>query len=662
MRVQTTSLRTKLTVLTLVPLISLSGLWVYSIPRVSDEVSQLRSVSEFYEHVAPSVRSFTASLQVERAQSMSYLNAGRSASLASLQRSQEEADRSTAELRNRTVQTGAAQRGALEDLLSATGRLGGIRRETLSHSLSPAGAMREYNGVIGASMRFLGSMTHPDARQSRRTTALLELTQAQELLAQECAVLAAVGGRPDADVALLRLLDVSVATRRSLLDTHVPRLTEDDRTGYEKLRRAAFWTALERDEGTFLQDGSFLKRGGAAASRVDAKAWRTAAGEASRGLDLLNQRRVSAVGALAGDNADDLVRRGFTIGGLGLLTVLMTIALSTLLGRHLARELLRLRDSAWRLAHEQLPGLLQRLGKGENVDVETALPLRTGDNEIGQVARAFNLVRQAAVHAAVSQAEIRRAATAVFASLARRSQALIQRQHAALDAMERRTDDPDALAELFRLDHLTTLMRRHAEGLIVLAGGPSPRTWNRPVPVVDVVRAGVGEVEDYTRVVVHRFPELTLIDPAVADVAHLIAELLENATQNSPPDTQVTVDAERVANGCVVTIEDRGTGMDQVALAKANALLREDLEFDRTDARHLGLFVVSRLSHRHGLKVSLRRSAYGGISAVVLIPDSLLPELPRQRATETSTWLPSAPPRSSRGAGAHRRTTGRSTP
>jgi len=186
--------------------------------------------------------------------------------------------------------------------------------------------------------------------------------------------------------------------------------------------------------------------------------------------------------------------------------------------------------------------------------------------------------------------------------------------------MERRTSEPGALADLFRLDHLTTRMRRHAESLIVLSGAVPGRGWRDPVPMVDILRAAVAEVEEYVRVDVTSESDDLVAGSAVSDVIHLIAELVENAAVFSPPNTRIEVRAERVGRGLVAEVEDRGLGLSPGELDDINARLASLAEFDLAHSEQLGLFVVSRLAARHAIKVSLRRSVYGGTTAVVLMP------------------------------------------
>ncbi len=213
--------------------------------------------------------------------------------------------------------------------------------------------------------------------------------------------------------------------------------------------------------------------------------------------------------------------------------------------------------------------MVQRLQHGEKVDVDNeAPPLDFGKDEIGQVGEAFNEVQSTAIRVAVEQAELRRSVRDVFLSLARRSQALLHRQLGLLDVMERRATDAEELAELFRIDHLATRMRRNAENLIVLSGATAGRAWRRPVPMVDVLRGALAEVEDYTRVTVLPVVPASLVGRAVGDVIHLLAELIENAVSFSPPQTVVRVGGSVVGNGFAIEIEDRGLGMSDADRAR----------------------------------------------------------------------------------------------
>jgi signal transduction histidine kinase len=284
---------------------------------------------------------------------------------------------------------------------------------------------------------------------------------------------------------------------------------------------------------------------------------------------------------------------------------------------------------------------MARLRAGQEIDLAAEAPVPQagahGDDEVGQVAEALAVVQRAALEAAVERAEVVSGVAGVFLNLARRSQTLVHRQLALLETMERRVDDPSELEDLFRLDHLATRMRRHAEGLIILSGSPPGRGWRHPVPLMDVLRAAAAEVEDFARVDVRRMPPVAVAGGAVADLTHLIAELVENATTFSPPHSRVVVRGERLGGGgCLIEVEDRGLGMSGSALADANRRIADARPDDLFESDRLGLYVVSRLARRHGVEVLLRAGAGAGADpaangsggrgtvAVLMIPEPLL--------------------------------------
>jgi signal transduction histidine kinase len=306
--------------------------------------------------------------------------------------------------------------------------------------------------------------------------------------------------------------------------------------------------------------------------------------------------------------------------------VVLSLLISVMIGRGLLVELVGLRNSAMDLAGAKLPAALLRVHAGESIDVDAETPsMPAGEqDEVTQVAEALNAVHRAALRAAVERAEVLSGISGVYVYLARRSQVLLHRQLALLDAMERRTEDPVELEDLFRLDHLTTRMRRLAESLIILSGTAPARRWRRPVPAIDVIRAAVAEIEDFTRVEVLDVSDVAITGQAIADLTHLLAELVENAVVFSPPHTKARVRGELVGAGLVIEIEDRGLGMSREALADANRRIRDADQVDLLETDQLGLFVVNRLAHRQHIKVTLQRSPYGGVTAVVLIPEHLI--------------------------------------
>ena len=341
-----------------------------------------------------------------------------------------------------------------------------------------------------------------------------------------------------------------------------------------------------------------------------------------RHADSTQASDATQLAAISGSASSGLFTEAILAGGVGLLAVIVSVFLLVWFGRKVTGDLTGLYTSVRGMAEERLPRVVERLRRGEDVDVlaESPPPGTSGIQEISQIARSFGIVQEAAVAAAVEQARLRKGVNQVFLNISMRNQSLLHRQLGMLDSMERRTSEPGALADLFRLDHLTTRMRRHAEGLIILSGSTPGRGWREPVPVVDVLRAAVAEVEDYVRVDVLSESRDLVAGNAVNDVIHLVAELVENATVFSPPNTRIEVRADRAGTGLVAEIEDRGLGLSQEELADINRRLANPPEFDLANSEQLGLFVVSRLAARHAIKVSLRQSVYGGTTAILVLP------------------------------------------
>jgi signal transduction histidine kinase len=314
---------------------------------------------------------------------------------------------------------------------------------------------------------------------------------------------------------------------------------------------------------------------------------------------------------------------------IGLAAILIAAAGMIWFARRVWSDATSLEASARRFADHELPQLVERLRRGDTVEPEGqfSAPAQMKVTELSRAAAALASVQRTALTAAATETGLRSGISQVFVSLARRSQSLLQRQLRLLDDLERKAVDPKALADLFPLDHLTTRMRRHAEGLIILSGAVPGRAWSNPVPVIDVVRGAIAEVEDYKRIVVVSTSEDMVQGSAVADMIHLLAELIENATLFSPSGTRVEVKAERVGNGFAFEIEDRGLGIKPEELDAINLRLGSPADFDLANADQLGLFVVGKLAARHGVSVFLRPSPYGGTTAIVLMPISMIAPL-----------------------------------
>ncbi|MEV1049363.1 nitrate- and nitrite sensing domain-containing protein [Streptomyces sp. NPDC049916] len=317
-------------------------------------------------------------------------------------------------------------------------------------------------------------------------------------------------------------------------------------------------------------------------------------------------------------------QRDAIINGAVILIVLgVSLVGAFVVARSMIRSLRRLQDTATRVAQDRLPELVKQLSETDPQDVDTSVEsvgVHSRD-EIGKVAAAFDDVHREAVRLAAEQALLRGNVNAMFTNLSRRSQGLIQRQLSLISELESREADPDQLSSLFKLDHLATRMRRNGENLLVLAGEEPGRRWTRPVPLVDVLRAAASEVEQYERIELSAVPATEVAGRVVNDLVHLLAELLENATSFSSPQTKVKVTGHALPDGRVlVEIHDTGIGLSPEDLAAINERLAQPPTVDVSVSRRMGLFVVGRLSLRHGIRIQLRPSDSGGTTALVMLP------------------------------------------
>ncbi|MFJ9738982.1 nitrate- and nitrite sensing domain-containing protein [Streptomyces sp. NPDC101166] len=628
MRFRGKSIRRKIVALLLVPLLSLTAIWGFATVLTGREASRLFTVSHLVEKVGYPIEDTVRYVQQERRQTLVYLADPRASdALSALRRTRNATDRALAEIRSNADDDEVRDvldqddGDGLTAVLDAFDGMESLRRSVEEGSLTRAQALDLYNRLIDPCYVLLAKLDVVDSvEMDKQYRALISVARARELLSREDALLgsALVVGR----LSRQEIRDVSdlEAKRDIVYDISLAQLPAAERARYDSFWKNATTAPLRSAEQAVVSaTPGEMPRG------VTARSWDTAAANVLDELGTLDEQ--------AGDRYQDRVRpvatqvivKAVVAGVFGLIALLLSLYLSVRIGRGHIRDLRQLRLDAHDASGVRLPSVMRRLSAGEQVDVETEVPrLEYDKNEIGEVGQALNTLQRAAVEAAVKQAELRAGVSEVFVNLARRSQVLLHKQLTLLDTMERRTEDTEELADLFRLDHLTTRMRRHAEGLVILSGAAPSRQWRKPIQLMDIVRASVAEVEDYERIEVRRLPRVAVTGPAVADLTHLVAELLENATVFSPPHTAVQVLGDRVANGFTLEIHDRGLGMAPEALLEANLRLAETPEFELSDTDRLGLFVVSRLAQRQNVRVSLQPSPYGGTTAVIFIPDALL--------------------------------------
>ncbi|MGH3320939.1 MAG: sensor histidine kinase [Streptosporangiaceae bacterium] len=605
------------------PLLSLAGLWVFATTLTLGDGLRLLHVETLQDHLGYPAGALGSALQEERRSTLVYLGGHGPDARASMESQRIRTDRQ-ADLFRRLANdpdtqsvASARTRSRTSEALTKLRSLHDARTAIDSGAVSRTQAFSTYSDIIADINRLDASLsTLSDPSVAKEYQSLVTMTRAREALSQEDALfagaLAAGHLTPKEHAKFVKLVGV----QRYLYSQATSDLPETNRAYYRNITATSQFARLRKLEDRVI---------GSAHAPITATRWKATADSVLTKLRGLELAATSNAAQRTRPVATGIILRIGLAGVLGLLALVASILISARIARSVLGDLTGLRNAAQELADRRLPGVVRRLRRGEDVDAAAEAPsLAFRTSEIDQVGQAFNAARRTAIQGAVEEASLRRSVNVIFTNLARRSQALLHRQLSLLDTMERRKAEPEELGDLFRLDHLATRMRRHAEGLLILSGSAPGRGWRRSVPLIDVARAAASEVEDYHRVTVRPMPGMELVGQAVADLVHMLAELIENATLFSPPHTPVQVTGQMVGNGFVMEIEDRGLSMSQDDMSSANDRLANPPEFDLSDSARLGLFVVGRLAERHGIKITLRPSAYGGTTAVVLMPPEII--------------------------------------
>jgi hypothetical protein len=641
-RIRTWSIRAKIITLLLPPLVSLFGLWIFATSTSAGAALALVATQTNYNEAAQPAGNVLIDLEQERKLSVVYVAGNRTDNKA-LTAQRLHTDQTIAEYRKHAL--GGKEQDAASDLmkqklndtLNAIGALPTGRQAVDLGQIDRAGIMQLYAMPIEAIYSMYLAVLHTeDPRIGTDSGIAVQLNQAREVLAQEDTILEGVAAqgrflRSDASD-----LVQAIGAQRFEYRVVAGQLPEPTLSAYEEIYKGQAAATLRG-----LEDALAANAKANSAVPIDMTAWRTSYATFVGQMNVLEHSFGDQIVARSTPIGVSIFVRLAVAALAGLIAIVLSVLLSIRIGRSLIRRLSGLRRDAQSLADVRLPAVVARLRRGDEVDIAAETPdLEYGIDEIGGVGNAFSAVQRTAVRSAVQEAQLRRGLNDVFLNIARRSQTLLHRQLAMLDHMERRATDPEELESLFRIDHLATRMRRHAEDLVILAGATPGRGWRNPVPMVDIIRGSVSEVEDYARITFVALPEASVIGRAVADIIHLLAELLENATSYSPPHTQVQITGQLVPNGYAMEIEDRGLGMTAEAIAEANARLAMPPEFDPANSARLGLFVVALLGARHRVRVTLRTSPYGGVTAVVLIPPDLIVGDAEQPAIRALSGVP----------------------
>jgi signal transduction histidine kinase len=643
------SIRSKIAVILLLPVL---GLGVLAWLRVDSSVATSRQAARVTRLTEFALRgtALVDALQTERGLSNRFLLRGVvGVDARSLATQRAASDRVLADYRASadsldTTGLAAATISKLGAARNQLNGLAGLRGDIDNRSVSPSGALDFYGTTIAdlvdTNSQIAAGIT--DRELAQRVGAFVSISRIKELIAPERDLVLGVLARGGFAPGDYQTFTSRLSTRDVVLAEFQSSATDAQRdrfvntlVGPEVQRAKELQTSVLDSGGTGkLQD-------------VDPAEWWSVT---STELGLLHQvEQGFGNDAVARSQAIESSARAGALRDSGAVAVVLALAigLSLLVARSMLHPLRLLKATAVEVARERLPGVVEKLAHStsqDGVDLSAELkPLRVRSrDEIGEVAEAFNAVHEVAVEVAVEQAALRLSIGDMFLNMARRSQNLIDRQLELMDELEQDAD-VETLENLFKLDHLATRMRRNAENLIVLSGAEPPRRWVEPIALTDVLRGAIAEVEDYQRVDMLPVEEVGVPGHAVADVIHLLAELIENATSFSPPGTTVQVAAQPVANGHVIEIEDRGLGMSDKELIEANQRLAHPPAIDSAVSRRLGLFVVGRLAQRYGIKVQLRHSYFGGITALVLLPRSLTITLEPQQAMSVTIPGPGTP-------------------
>jgi signal transduction histidine kinase len=519
-----------------------------------------------------------------------------------------------------------------QGLVGQLAGMAALHQQALDAKLDVDTVLSNYGGLISAVLDLDQALSTQlgDPTLTGAATAMTDLEVGQEQIRQQQAVVAVAISRGEllspelttvrsSDVVLSnRIEDFTVVATPAELARYQQPAIIDDVNNREQLAQAVLangQTLLE--VGTTGQNGKSLG--------ITAPTWITASNATAGRLGGVQDqlaRELRDTSATLQNGASDAAG----IESVVLFAILLlAVGVGVVVGRHLLRSLGILRRTALEVAEHQLPDVVASIDSGNLTGLEIEpVPVHTHE-ELGQLARAFDAVHGQAVRSAVGQATLRSNLRNIFINLSRRSQGLVERQLRLMEKLERNEEDPQQLANLFRLDHLATRMRRNNENLMVLSGDDPARRSGHPLPLADVLRAAVSEIEQYQRVVVRSTPSMDVLGYASGDLVRLVAELLDNATSFSPPKTQVRIGGQTFPDGSVrIEIRDEGIGMAEAELADANGRLNAADSADVPVSRQMGLYVVGRLAKRHSIAVSLEVPPEGGLLAVVHVPAELV--------------------------------------
>jgi hypothetical protein len=629
------SLRTALLVLALVPSVALVALWGVTTGQTLTEFRQQASQQLLAQKAGQPSNIVYYNLQEERRLSAEQLSRPGSVTDA-LRRQRKLTDDAVAAFQRLSrVNAEWAPAEVLDAVKQARQAMSQLpeRRAAVDQGVADQQAtFGFYTELITADLRLFTSLSHvANGEVGYQSRALVAEFWVTEMVSREDALLARGWSSGKLPLAELQQVQQAIGSQDFLYTVQIePYLPPAEAAAARQLTESAGWQSKAVVEQALMRPATVDADGMVKLPPYEAQ-WHQATELVMPQLVSLVQTRDGLVVAGGQDSVRTLALRMVLTSVIGLVAVIAVIITSWRLTRSLRRRILGLHERAGEL-ERGLPEAIDRLARGEQVETpaeDGSGPVegRGAGDELTRLGRALTLAHTSALGAAVRQAEQHRGFEKLLQRIARRTQLLIGLQLRTLDEMERKHEDPEVLEGLFDLDHLTARLRRYEENLVILAGGQPQRRWRRPVPLLDVLRAAQGEVQDYRRILLDVEGTPWLNERAVGPVVHVLAELMENAAAFSKPPTPVEVRAALVGRGLAVEIEDRGLGMEPAQYDAANELMRRPPRLDvlaQADDVRFGLFVVARLADSLGLRVEFRPSAFGGTRVVVLVPGELV--------------------------------------
>ncbi|WP_405794360.1 nitrate- and nitrite sensing domain-containing protein [Streptomyces sp. NBC_01506] len=629
---------TRLVALLTLPVVAATSLGALRINESMDDMKQLEHM-QLLTNMTKEATSLAAALQAERDESAGPLTNGADPKDFKVQDRRTKTDRAKKAFLGATVDIGNTDgdqalesiRANVSQIATQVNKIQEIRKDAYDTDATHSLTVDAYSGLIDSLLSLSQDMAQATSNPDmiKRTRALAAFSSAKEYASIQRAIIASALPADPKEKGELnendRLYGLAAATKGDNALSSFDALYESMGGDAEKLTASLSGKGNPEINAADEYADRVLGISGGLEGRPNRSYldWTDQASAKINAMNIIEQTLLGEMENKARQLREKSQQDAYINGALIVVVLGVSLVGAFVVARSMIRSLRRLQETATKVAQDRLPELVKQLSEADPQDVDTSVEsvgVHSRD-EIGKVAAAFDDVHREAVRLAAEQALLRGNVNAMFTNLSRRSQGLIQRQLSLISELESREADPDQLSSLFKLDHLATRMRRNGENLLVLAGEEPGRRWTRPVPLVDVLRAAASEVEQYERIELASVPTTEVAGRVVNDLVHLLAELLENATSFSSPQTKVRVTGHALPDGRVlVEIHDTGIGLSPEDLAAINERLASPPTVDVSVSRRMGLFVVGRLSLRHGIRIQLRPSDSGGTTALVMLP------------------------------------------